>query len=232
LRTVHCRASNDSREVKGLADQVCNEFVCTSSPELEPTVRTLARDIEAAVDGRRTPRCYAEKVTYKDPFRSFEGRDKYDRMKHISETIGNPAAMITSVELKTTDTLVITYTLKGDTPAGSLDMDFTETYKLNVISGRVVEHEVTWESGRTSPAAAAFFAASRAAYSSGQGLEDTQESVNSTLDELFAPPNKDIQGDPADPMKFFQQEDSTMNDMFIFAAGATMIYAVVQILTL
>lgn len=53
------------REVKGLADQVCNEFVCTSSPELEPTVRTLARDIEAAVDGRRTPRCYAEKVTYK-----------------------------------------------------------------------------------------------------------------------------------------------------------------------
>lgn len=30
--------------------------------------------------------------------------------------------MITSVELKTTDTLVITYTLKGDTPAGSLDM--------------------------------------------------------------------------------------------------------------
>jgi hypothetical protein len=49
----------------GLAEQYCNDFICTSSPSVEPTVRTLANDVENCVDGRRTERVYSAEVTYK-----------------------------------------------------------------------------------------------------------------------------------------------------------------------
>jgi hypothetical protein len=53
------------QEVVGLAEQYCNDFICTSSPSVEPTVRTLAADVENAVDGRRTERVYSAEVSYK-----------------------------------------------------------------------------------------------------------------------------------------------------------------------
>lgn len=53
------------QEVVGLAEQYCNDFICTSSPSVEPTVRTLASDVENAVDGRRTERVYSAEVSYK-----------------------------------------------------------------------------------------------------------------------------------------------------------------------
>ena len=53
------------QEVVGLAEQYCNDFICTSSPSVEPTVRTLANDVENGVDGKRTERVYSAEVSYK-----------------------------------------------------------------------------------------------------------------------------------------------------------------------
>jgi len=218
-------------ELEGLAEKFCDDFVCSSSPALEPTVRTLARDIENEVDGSRTMRCYGNEVEYTDPMRSFTGRDKYEGMNFISENVQNAKAYITGVDLEGIDLVIITYTLKGDTPAGGLDMDFTERYKLNVISGRVVEHEVEWSMGRTGAPASAYFLASRTAFMAGQGASDLGKTFDEALDGL-SPQNEPYQGDPADPLKFFQQDDNRYNDMFMFAAGVTMLYAVVQVLLL
>jgi len=214
----------------GLAEKFCNEFVCTSSPAVEPTVRTLASDIERSVDGKRTLRCYSNDVKYKDPMRSFEGRDKYERMHHIADSFKNVQAYINKVELEGLDLVVIEYNLKADAPAGKLDMDFTEKFKLNVISGRVVSHEVSWTNGRTGAPAMAFFTASRAAYMAAQAASDVTASFDEALDS--AAPSNEVYGDPNDPMKFFQQPDNTYQDMFVFAAGATLLYAVVQVLLL
>jgi hypothetical protein len=54
-----------NKEPVSLAEQFCNKFVCASSPALEPTVRTLAQDIENGVDGKRTMRVYSNEVKYK-----------------------------------------------------------------------------------------------------------------------------------------------------------------------
>lgn len=212
----------------GLAEKFCNEFVCTSSPAVEPTVRTLASDIERSVDGSRTLRCYSNDVTYKDSMRSFEGREKYERMHHVADSFKNAQAYISKVELEGLDLVVIEYNLKADTPAGQLDMEFTEKYKLNVISGRVVSQEVSWTNGRTGAPAMAFFTASRAAYMAAQAANDVSKTFDEALDS--ASPSNDFYGDPNDPMKFFQQPDNQYQDMFVFAAGATLLYAVVQVL--
>lgn len=228
-KALVCVALRQREVIIGLAEQYCNDFICTSSPSVEPTVRTLANDVENCVDGRRTERVYSAEVTYKDPLRSFTGRDKYQRMKHIAETVTDPKAFITGLELKSLETVVMTYRLEGNTPGGKLDMDFTETYKVNQITGRVMQHEVAWSFGRTGAPAAAYFTATRTAYSTKQAAVDLSEAAE-TLLAAEENPNKDFQGDPNDPMKFFQQEDTSMNDMLTFAFFATALYAVVQVL--
>jgi len=224
--------AGENKEPISLAEQFCNKFVCASGPALEPTVRTLAQDIENGVDGKRTMRVYSNEVKYKDALRSFEGREKYEGMNHISQSIGNPQADITGVTLEGMDLVIITYNLRGDTPAGKIDMDFTEKYKLNVISGRVAEHEVTWSMGQSmAPPAAAFFLASRTAAMAAQGASDLGKTFDDVLDEL-SPKNEPYQGDPADPLKFFQEDKNPYDDMFVFAGGAVLLYAVVQVLLL
>lgn len=78
--------------------------------------------------------------------------------------------------------------------------DFTETYKVNQITGRVMQHEVAWSFGRTGAPAAAYFTATRTAYSTKQAAVDLSEAAE-TLLAAEENPNKDFQGDPNDPMK-------------------------------
>ncbi|MFS7947138.1 hypothetical protein Hanom_Chr06g00544591 [Helianthus anomalus] len=59
--------------------ELCNEFECISSPSVEATARQLVRDILELREGNRALGTYAVSVKYKDPVRSFTGRDKYKR---------------------------------------------------------------------------------------------------------------------------------------------------------
>lgn len=231
-RMMHCRAESTARKIEGLADKFCNDFECTGSPAIEPTVRALAKDIERSVcNSNRTMTNYLMQVKYSDPLRSFEGREKYATMKYISDTIGDPKASITGLKMETPDVVLISYRLEGNTPAGKLDMDFEERYTMNQITGRVLEHKVSWDTARTGAPAAAFYVASRTAYSKKLDLQDASDNLNATFDDMMGQDDQ-MQGDPTDPLKFFQQQDNTYNDMFVFAAGVTLIYAVVQVLTL
>jgi len=48
-KAVVMRATNDEKpflEIENLSTNYCDDFVCTSSPAVEMTVRSLARDIE------------------------------------------------------------------------------------------------------------------------------------------------------------------------------------------
>jgi hypothetical protein len=119
---------------------------------------------------------------------------------------------------------------RSDSRAGGYaTQDFTDTYTLNQITGRVMRHEVAWSFGRTGAPAAAYFTAARTAYSTKQAALDLSEAAEKAM-EQEQDPNADFTPDPNDPMKFFQQEDTTMNDMFTFALAVTMLYTVVQVL--
>lgn len=62
--------SVDKSEADKLVDKIdfgelCNEFECTSSPQVESTARQLARDILEIREGNRAFACYAVSVKYK-----------------------------------------------------------------------------------------------------------------------------------------------------------------------
>jgi hypothetical protein len=56
-------------EVQGAFDDFCNNDVCTASPAVEQTVRSLATDITML---RWSERLFQPEVVYNDKFRSFK----------------------------------------------------------------------------------------------------------------------------------------------------------------
>lgn len=74
--------------------ELCNEFECISSPLVESTARQLARDILELREGNRAMGTYAVSVKYKDPLRSFTGREKYKRPLWITRALDNPSVAV------------------------------------------------------------------------------------------------------------------------------------------
>ncbi|KAK4366427.1 hypothetical protein RND71_014307 [Anisodus tanguticus] len=70
--------------------ELCDEFECISSPSVEATARQLVRDILELREGNRTLGTFAVSVKYKDPLRSFTGREKYKRPLWITDALQNP----------------------------------------------------------------------------------------------------------------------------------------------
>nr|GFB44655.1 At1G65230-like protein [Tanacetum cinerariifolium] len=68
----------------------CNEFECISSPSVEATARQLVRDILELREGNRALGTYAVSVKYKDPVRSFTGREKYKRPLWSTHALDQP----------------------------------------------------------------------------------------------------------------------------------------------
>ena len=62
--------------IEDLEEEYCNDFVCTSSPAVEQTVRILGRDISRM---KHTISLFQPDVQYSDGFRSFRGADRYRR---------------------------------------------------------------------------------------------------------------------------------------------------------
>lgn len=218
----------ESKVIENL-EETCDDFVCKSSPAVEQTIRQMARDIETTADGRRTLDRFAENVVYKDENRSYTGRDKYLRNNYISEHVDNQWTNITSLRMDTNEVAVIRWRLKGSNAGGKLDMEFTETFKLNVISGRVIEHTVAWDFGESDGGAKAVFRATRVAYSYRQALQDVADDMAPSEEEESS--NQTITGDSMDPMKFFQQEDTTMQDAYTMGGILLFLWIIVKVLT-
>eukprot|EP00854_Cymbomonas_tetramitiformis_P008352 gene8352-9926_t len=189
----------------------------------------MARDIETTADGRRSLNRFVDDVIYKDENRSYTGRDKYLRNNYISEHVDNQWTNITNLSMDSNDVAVIRWRLKGSNAGGKLDMVFTEKFKLNVISGRVMEHTVAWDFGESDGGAKAVFKATRVAYSYRQALQDVTDDM--ALPEEEESSNTTITGDPTDPMKFFQQEDTTMQDGYTLGGILLFLWIIVKVLT-
>ncbi|PPS01640.1 hypothetical protein GOBAR_AA19022 [Gossypium barbadense] len=93
--------------------ELCNEFECISSPLVESTARQLVRDILELREGNRALGTYAVSVKYKDPVRSFTGREKYKRPLWITGALENPTVRVQEMVMLSTSVLNIKWTIQG-----------------------------------------------------------------------------------------------------------------------
>lgn len=81
------QTEDDLPAVLGLSPEYCNDFECTSSPAVEQTVRSVARDITRSSWSASR---FARDCEYKDPMLSLKGRDSYDRNRFVRDCISEP----------------------------------------------------------------------------------------------------------------------------------------------
>ncbi|CAN1262254.1 hypothetical protein LINPERPRIM_LOCUS11211 [Linum perenne] len=98
LQIAAAREEGRSEEADRIVDgmdfgELCNEFECISSPLVESTARQLVRDIIQLRQGNRALGTFSVSVTYKDPVRSFTGRDKYKRPLWITYALYEPSVV-------------------------------------------------------------------------------------------------------------------------------------------
>ncbi|XP_078432491.1 transmembrane protein, putative (DUF2358) [Wolffia australiana] len=221
--------------------ELCNDFVCVSSPYVESTARQLARDILEQREGNRALGSYATTVKYKDPLRSFTGREKYKRLLWSSQALEDSSVTVQEMAMLSTSLLSIKWTLKGrpknfvlSGAAGDLVLRVHSQFTLNQISGQVIEHEESWDLSSSSILSQAYFWASRAIYSTIQAGDDAMESAKKISKDMSSEKETtDIYPDPlGDPTKFFQRDDGFQRDVYQIALFLAVVYFVVQFLKL
>lgn len=219
--------------------ELCNEFECISSPAVEATARQLARDILELRENRRQLSNYAVFVKYKDPLRSFTGREKYKRPSWLLDAVDKPTAAILQMVMRGPGVLNIRWRVKGRLrfppaalAAGDLVLTVSSTFTLNQISGQVVEHRDEWNLGGSSPPAAAYYWASRLAWTvneAGKDASDAFKAVFRFLDRRDDMGN--IYADPTDPRKFFQ-ETNPNSELYQIGLVVALLYLLVSFLRL
>ncbi|XP_076911274.1 uncharacterized protein LOC143569188 [Bidens hawaiensis] len=218
--------------------ELCNDFECISSPAVEATARQLVRDILELREGNRALGTYAVSVKYKDPVRSFTGREKYKRPLWSLDALDKPIVSVQDMVMLSTSVLNIKWTLKG-TPknpiasvGGPVIVKVNSRFTLNQISGQVIEHEETWDLSSSSPIAQAFFWASRRLFSTIESAKDISDSFKNVSSSISTEnKNVDFYPDPSgDPRKFFQTEDDFQRDAIQLALFLALLYFLVQFL--
>ncbi|EXC23011.1 hypothetical protein L484_001206 [Morus notabilis] len=217
---------------------LCNEFECISSPLVESTARQLVRDILELREGNRALGTFAISVRYKDPVRSFTGREKYKRPLWVTNALDKPSVSVQEMVMLSTSELIIKWTIRGKPKSfiagigGDLVMRINSKFILNQISGQVIEHEESWDLSSSSFIAQAYFWTSRRLFAASEGTKDLADLVKN-LSSSFPKEkqNTDIYPDPlGDPTKFFQRDDSFQRDAYQIALLLAVLYFVVQFL--
>ncbi|XP_010251664.1 PREDICTED: uncharacterized protein LOC104593489 isoform X1 [Nelumbo nucifera] len=218
--------------------ELCNDFECISSPSVESTARQLARDILELRDGNRALGTFAVSVKYKDPVRSFTGRNKYKRTLWVNDVLDKPLVTIQEMVMMSTSVLSIKWTIKGRPKSllasigGDIIVRVNSRFTLNQISGQVIEHEEFWDLSASSAIAQAFFWISRRIFATIEAGKDAADTVkNMTSRFPMEKENLEIYPDPSgDPTKFFQRDDGFQRDVYQIALFLAVLYFVVQFL--
>ncbi|KAG4992606.1 hypothetical protein JHK87_026063 [Glycine soja] len=219
--------------------ELCNEFECISSPLVESTARQLARDILELREENRALGIFAVSVSYKDPIRSFTGREKYKRRLWATSALDNPSVVSLISSYIMYGLLSVIVTLKGSVEGkpksvlgGDLILRVTSKFTLNQISGQVIEHEEFWDLSASSASAQAFFWTSRALFAAVESVKDLGDNAKNLSSKISTKKeNLEMYPDPSgDPTKFFQRDDSFQQDVYQIALLLAVIYLVVQFL--
>ncbi|GLJ08407.1 hypothetical protein SUGI_0088150 [Cryptomeria japonica] len=235
-------ATTERSEADKLVDkmefsELCNEFECVSSPSVEATARQLARDILEMREGNRALGTFAISVKYKDPLRSFTGRDKYKRPSWARGALDHPYVSVQEMTMLSTSVLNIKWTIQGKSKistifSGDVILSINSLFTLNQISGQVIEHQEDWDLSASSASGQAYFWASRWLYVAAEAGKDVLEvakDIKSPFDKEEEDSN--IFADPSgDPTKFFQVDNNPQRDVYQVGLFLAVVYLVVQFL--
>ncbi|KAL6840385.1 hypothetical protein ACP4OV_030195 [Aristida adscensionis] len=221
--------------------ELCNDFECISSPYVEATARQLARDILELREDNRAFNCYAVTVKYKDPLRTFVGREKYMRPLWITKALEKPIVTVQEMSMQSTSALTIKWAFRGKpknpffaTIGGDVIVRVESQFVLNQISGQVLEQVDSWDLSASSFPAQTYFWLSRRVYSTVEAGKDTIEATKSTASGLSTKKDQNLEAYPdpsGDPTKFFQRPDDGLNqDVYQIALFLAVIYFIVQFL--
>lgn len=215
------------QRIEGLSTDYCDDFECTSSPAVEASVRTLAKDLQRA-NGRWTP-IYASNVEYSDPYRKFKGPEGYQRLDFVATSVTDPAVAITGMRMLDNSAAEIRWRLTGKLGPLPIDVAGTTEIAMNLLTGRIERHSEKWDLRACSPPAAAAWNAARLAWAAKQASTDASTAAGQVLDSLASVDEDSYQQpNPNDPMKFFQQKDTFKQDAILFVGVLLLFYALVQ----
>ncbi|KAF8388535.1 hypothetical protein HHK36_027210 [Tetracentron sinense] len=218
--------------------ELCNEFECISSPSVESTARQLARDILELREGNRALGTFSVSVKYKDPVRSFTGREKYKRPLWATDALDKPSVTVQEMVMLSTSVLSIKWAIRGKPKSllasigGDLIVRVNSQFTLNQISGQVIEHEEFWDLSASSAIAQAYFWTSRRLFATIEAGKDMAEIVKN-LKSRISPEkeNLEIFPDPSgDPTKYFQRDEGFQRDVYQIALFLAVVYFIVQFL--
>lgn len=230
--TTVADSSVSEAEIENLDRQYCDDFVCNSSPAVEATIRSLARDIERA-NGVWTRNLFAATVVYKDPYRSFKGREPYARQDFIPHSIQSPTVKVTRMEMIDGSTAKISWILTGNLGPLPVVVNGFSKLLLNLLTGQIERHEDSWE---TSGLGAVAWNVSRLIWSAKMSSVDAANASKNLIQSLSSGDEEDgsytTMRDPTDPTKFFQHKDPFYNDAIFYMGVLAVLYVFVRGLTL
>ena len=244
-RSRVARASNGEGDeefrasVEGLREP-CDDFVCKSSPAVENTLKSLIKDINAARGTNRSAAPYSPDVTYDDGALRFAGSEKYKRYcSYIENNLRQVTTRVTEISMEgSLDVATVKWELNAVNDIGRVGVDVTATYKMNLITGRVLEHREQWvvNPARTDAQAGALLESTRKAHALPLNAMEVADEAKKKFREIsksFASEddqeNSNIYVAPNDPMKFFQQDDTSKTELLQLSLVAAVIYLLTKV---
>lgn len=220
----------DAMAVAGLpSGAVCDTFECTVSPACELTTKQIARSI---VKKDTEASLVSKDIRYKNPYVSFSGWDNYASFNFWKEEMADGLVRIKRMSMAKEDAVCIEWKIEDVMPAGKVIVDVESTFKLNLISGRVLEREDKFNLDDCPLQTIPVFVSKMSAYSlksKVKSVADAAKRISGSFSS-FDESDEEYFSDPRDPNKFFQQQDNTMSDAFQLATFIAAIYAIVKVL--
>ncbi|EFJ42022.1 hypothetical protein VOLCADRAFT_119553 [Volvox carteri f. nagariensis] len=209
----------DSISLKSIEDldtNYCDDFLCTSSPAVEQTVRSLARELKR---GRyTTTSLYQPGVTYSDGFRTFTGPEGFTRQRWVADNVQEPSLTIVKMRMLDKGTSEISWRLVGRLGGILLDVSFNTTCEHNLLTGRITSLRESWDLSRCPPPAALLATFNRYSWSAKQAVADARDGAGKALQKLGGGGGDGTSTNlPADPTRFYQGGDTGNQD--IIAVG-------------
>ncbi len=246
-RTTVVHASNggdnDQRVVENVDRSYCDDFVCTSSPSVELTVKALAKDIERG-NGVWTKSLMAKGVEYKDAWCSTNGIDEFQVDFIPKYCTPTEDVRVTRMRMVDQATACLEWSVvgiaKGMGPLSGtpVAVDMMTTIEMNLLTGQIERREDSWKmASRSSVRGQLAWTLARAVWGSlvqsRMARKTSANLIEKSIDSVMGSVDDDedamssYQADPMDPMKFFQQNDSFKDDAIALCIFLLVMYIII-----
>lgn len=169
-----------TQTIEDMEKDYCDDFVCTSSPAAERSIRSFARDLGKL---RHSPTLMAKDVVY-NGIRSFKGRAGYEHHTWMRDILANGKAAVEKMRMLEKGSVEVAWRLSGSVGALPLELKITTTLEFNAITGQISSQRDSIEVAQGGPLAAAAFASARGVWAAKQATRDASQSLSEVSQKI------------------------------------------------